>query len=749
MVGLPRLIAATQAELSVRVTEGRFRGDLYHRVAVVLLDIPPLRDRGEDVLILAEAILRQYAEAYRLSPKHPSATARGWLQSHQWPGNVRELSHLLERVMLLSAETIISPDTLERLCLRPPPSSASRAPAKSPRADKDDAAQITQALRRTGGNVERAARLLGLSRKAVRYRMRKYGIARLPKDEKPQRPSHASRTGRPVVPSQFMEEEAHPGEAVTSAPSWEQKLVAVLALELSWPSTVDGEAPRHEPWTARRRWELTMVEKVRGFGGVVLQRSPSLFLVAFGLPHTLEQLPQRAVQAALALRQLVAGLPVGEVCPELRQAVHWGQLLVDVEARDPTPEVLGIGDTLTRPVRLLGHTAPGEILLSPEVAPVVESWCELQACEGPFRAEPSDRIGAYTVVGLRSRQSQLAMYGHRPLSRFVGRARELATLTDLLVPVTDGRGQVVGVVGEPGVGKSRVCYEFISAHHTEGWLILETSADSYGQATPYLPIIDLLKAYFHLNAGDDQHTVRAKVTDRLLALKATLQPVLPALLVLLGVPVEDPQWQALDPPQRRRCIMDGIKYLLLREREVRPLLLVVENLHWIDGETQGFLNSFVESLPAAHVLLLVSYRPEYQHGWTSKTYYTQLRLDPLAPEHAQTLAHAVLGTDTGIIPLTRRLLERTEGNPFFLEESVRGRVETHVLAGVPGAYRLMQPVQHIQVPSTVHMGLAARLDHLPSDAKHLLQAAAVIGKDVPFSLLQGIMAQPAEVLRQG
>jgi tetratricopeptide (TPR) repeat protein len=248
---------------------------------------------------------------------------------------------------------------------------------------------------------------------------------------------------------------------------------------------------------------------------------------------------------------------------------------------------------------------------------------------------------------------------------------------------------------------------------------------------------------------DDLQTIRDKVTDKLLALEATLQPILPALLVLLDVPVEDPQWQALDPPQRRHRLMDAIKHLLLREIQVQPLFLIVENLHWIDGETQMFLDGFVESLPAARVLLLVSYRPEFQHGWTSKSYYTQLRLDPLPPASAQALAHSILGHDTSVMALTRRLIELTEGNPLFLEESIQTLVETQALTGERGAYRLAKALPHLQVPATVHMVLAARIDRLPVERKRLLQIAAVIGKDVPFNLLQAIVELPAEALLQG
>jgi predicted ATPase len=185
------------------------------------------------------------------------------------------------------------------------------------------------------------------------------------------------------------------------------------------------------------------------------------------------------------------------------------------------------------------------------------------------------------------------------------------------------------------------------------------------------------------------------------------------------------QWQALDPTQRRQRTLEAIKHLLLRESQVQPLLLVVENLHWIDAETQAVLDSLVESLPAARILLLVSYRSEYRHGWGSKTSYTQVRLDPLSPESAAELLQTLLGANASLDPLKALLIDRTEGNPFFLEESVRTLVETKVLEGGPGAYRLAQALQTIRVPATVQAVLAARIDRLSPDSKRLLQAASV------------------------
>src|SRR5262249_45569674 len=199
---------------------------------------------------------------------------------------------------------------------------------------------------------------------------------------------------------------------------------------------------------------------------------------------------------------------------------------------------------------------------------------------------------------------------------------------------------------------------------------------------------------------------------------------------LLDVPVDEPQWQALDPSQRRQQTLDAIKRLLVRESQVQPLLLVFEDLHWIDTETQALLDSLVEGLPTVQLLLLVNYRPEYQHGWGSKTYYTQLRLDPLPPASAKEFLQALLGDDPSLGLLKPLLIERTEGNPFFLEESVRRLVETGLLVGAPGTYRLAQPLDTLHVPATVQAVLAARIDRLPPEEKRLLQTAAVIGTEV-------------------
>jgi tetratricopeptide (TPR) repeat protein len=408
-----------------------------------------------------------------------------------------------------------------------------------------------------------------------------------------------------------------------------------------------------------------------------------------------------------------------------------------------------VGQTTHLAARMEQMAKPGSVLTTGETLRLAEEFIQVKAL-GPVAVKGlADPVEVFELVGTTSTRSRLQAFAARGLTRFVGRQAEFEALRQALERAGSSHGQVVAVIGEPGVGKTRLAYEFIRSHHTHDWLVLESSSVSYGKATAYLPVRDLLKAYFQIDDRDDGRKVREKLTGKLLTLDATLGPTLPAFLTLLDVPVEDRQWQALDPTQRRQRTIEAIKGLLLRESQVQPLLLVFENLHLIDTETQAVLDSLIDSLPTTRLFLLVNYRPEYQHGWGNKTSYTQLRLDPLPPASAEELLQALLGDDPSLVPLKRLLIARTEGNPFFLEESVRALVETGGLVGERGAYRPLQPLDSLQVPATVQAVLAARIDRLPPDEKRLLQTAAVIGTEVPFTLLQAMAALSEEELRRG
>jgi predicted ATPase len=290
----------------------------------------------------------------------------------------------------------------------------------------------------------------------------------------------------------------------------------------------------------------------------------------------------------------------------------------------------------------------------------------------------------------------------------------------------------VAVVGEPGVGKSRLLWEFTHSPHVDGWLVLHAGAVPYGKTTSYLPVIEMLKIYCGIGDRDDPRTIREKVTGKVLARDRGAEFALPALLTLLDLPGEDPKWEALDPAGRRRRTLDALKRLLIRESQVLPLVLVFEDLHWIDGETQAILDVLIGGLGAARLLLVVNYRPEYQHTWGSKTYYVQLRLETLPAERTGELLDTLLGVEPGLAPLKQLLVKR--GNPFFLEETVRTLVETRALVGERGRYHATHPIQATQIPPTVQAMLADRIDRLAPADKRLLQVASVVGKEVPFAL---------------
>jgi class 3 adenylate cyclase/predicted ATPase len=503
-----------------------------------------------------------------------------------------------------------------------------------------------------------------------------------------------------------------------------------------------------------------MMEAVHRYEGTVNQVMGDGIMALFGAPLAHEDHAVRAGYAALRMQESVKkyaeGVQRTEGVPiQIRVGVNSGEVVVRSIGSDLRMDYTAVGQTTHLAARMEQMAMPGSILLTADALRLAEGYVQVKPL-GPVNVKGlNEPVEVYEITGAGPVRSRLQAAAARGLTRFVGRTTEFETLCQALDRAGAGRGQMVALVGEPGVGKSRLFWEFTHSRRTVGWLILESGSVSYGKATPYLPLIDLLKAYFKITDRDDPREIREKVTGKLLTLDKALEPTLPAFLTLLDVAVEDPSagsgqaiWQNLDLPQRRQRILEAIKRLVLRESQVQPLLVVIEDLHWIDSETQALLDNLIESLPTARLLLLVNYRPEYQHGWGGKTYYTQLRVDPLPPESAEELLQALLGSDSGLAPLTRLLISRTEGNPFFLEESIRTLVETKFLTGERGNYRLARPIESTQVPATVQAVLAARIDRLPPEEKRLLQSAAVIGKDVPLSLLQAIADQSEEDLRR-
>jgi class 3 adenylate cyclase/tetratricopeptide (TPR) repeat protein len=498
----------------------------------------------------------------------------------------------------------------------------------------------------------------------------------------------------------------------------------------------------------------TMMAAVHRYEGTVNQVLGDGIMALFGAPLAHEDHAVRACYAALAMQDAMRRYSAEArrthgVEVSMRVGLNSGEVVVRAIDNDLHMDYSAVGQTTHLAARMEQLATPGSIRLTAATLRLVEGLVQVTAL-GPVPVKGlAEPVEVFELVGVSALRRRLQVAAARGLTRFVGRQAELAVLHQALEQAGSGHGQVVAAVGEAGVGKSRLVYECLHSHRTQGWLVLESASVSYGKATPYGPVLDLLKRYAHVEDRDDTRTIRAKVTGQVLTLDDVLQETVPALLWLLDALPDDHPFLTLDPPQRRRRTLDALKRLVIRESLVQPVLLVCEDLHWIDAETQTLLDSLVESLPTARLVLLVNYRPEYRHGWGGKTYYTQVRLDPLPPTSAEEFLRALLGDDPSLAPLMPLLVARTGGNPFFLEESVRTLVETGVLVGERRAYRLAQPLDSLQVPATVQAVLAARIDRLPPEDKRLLQTAAVIGTEVPWPLLQAIADVPEAALHQG
>jgi class 3 adenylate cyclase/tetratricopeptide (TPR) repeat protein len=539
-----------------------------------------------------------------------------------------------------------------------------------------------------------------------------------------------------------------------SALEGERKQVTVLFADLKGSMALLADRDAEE---ARKLLDPVlerMMAAVHHFEGTVNQVMGDGIMALFGAPLAHEDHAVRACYAALRMQESVKryaedvrrseGIPV-----QIRVGLNSGEVVVRSIGSDLHMDYTAVGQTTHLAARMEQMATPGSILIPQDTLNLAEGYVVVTSL-GPMPVKGLDLpIECYEVTGATTVRSRLHAAAAHGLTRFVGRDSEVEQLRQALHSAISGHGQVVAVVGEPGVGKSRLYWEFTHSHRTQDCLVIESGSVSYGKATAFLPIIDLLRVYFQIEPRDDARKIREKVTGKLLSLDRALESSLPALLWLLDAPSDDPRWDRLDPPQRRQWTLDGVKRLLLRESQVQPLVVLFEDLHWIDAETQAWLDSLVDSLPTARLLLLVNYRPEYSHGWGSKTYYRQLRIDPLPAESADELLAALLGPDPGLSALKRTLFERTEGNPFFLEESVRTLVETRVLVGERAAYRLAKASQTFQIPATAQAILAARIDRLAPDDKRLLQAASVIGKDVPFVLLHAIAELSEDALRKG
>jgi class 3 adenylate cyclase/tetratricopeptide (TPR) repeat protein len=564
--------------------------------------------------------------------------------------------------------------------------------------------------------------------------------------------------GQPLTarPASLARTPAHLAEKILSTRGTlqgERKVVTVLFADLRGSLELLAD---HDPEDARALLDPVlerMIEAVHRYEGTVNSILGDGVMAIFGAPLAHEDHALRACYAALRMQKAVhayaeelrrrQGVPV-----QIRVGLNSGEVVVGAMGSDFQVEYTAVGPNAHLAARMEQIAQPGTTLITAATLRLVEGLVEVKPL-GPVPvkglAEPME---VFELTGAGPTRSRLHASAARGLAPLVGRDAERGRVDAIFEAAGQGRGAAIALVGEAGVGKSRLTRECVDALRRGGWLVLEGAAVSYGQGTPFYPVIEVLRNYFALEPGDDAARVREKVTAKVLSLDPALATSMPALLALLDVAGADAGWQALDPPERRQRTVEALRRVCVRESRVQPLLVVMEDLHWIDSETHALLDHLLDGVPSVRAAMLLTYRPEFSDRWTGHPNCLEIALGPLERTSAQELLQALLGTRSDLGTLTRLLVERTGGNPFFLEESVRSLAEVGVLAGEPGAYRLARALPEAPVPPSIHAVLAARIDRLDPEDKWILQCAAVVGTTVTQAILAAIVQLPESELRQ-
>src|SRR5262245_4636917 len=726
------ILSATNDNVTRLVAQRQFREDLYHRLSVVALTIPPLREREQDVVHLAEHFLARTCADYGLSPRRLCAEARARLLAYPCPGNVRELSNVIERATVLSDSPEISAEALK---LSSSSVVVSPHPDRPALIDETGSLQgairdrLVEALQRTGGNISRTAAILGVTRATVRSHVRRFGLSS----------ETASGTTRPRAPGQVREKVslAVDGPAAKGSPlldeagplRWESRFVVTVRMCLAQGSL--------DAWSESGRLIELAIHKIRGFGGVVQELSPGTLEASFGvLP--VDEASRLAGHAALAIltsvdRIRLSGL-TGEDPGIVIHADHalvgrlgGGTAWMDRESRERFTQRLD---------PLVALLQPGHILITPSAAQVMRRRFVLEDKALIDMAPPHYRLLGQLSDGLG---------GDAPLTPFVGRDQEMDRLRSHAAAALRGEVQVVGLDGEPGVGKSRLIRQFVRQVEDRPWRVLQSTCDG-GEQALYHMAVGLLRSYFGVRARDAAEHVRSVIRDALVTDGEDRESVHVPVESLLGVLGDDPSWNALDPNARRQRTEEAFTRLVGHASKLTPVLIVIEDAHWIDAESEALLSNLVSALTMERVLVIVSYRPEYQPRSASRPADHELRVARLAEPVATKLLDGLLGPHDSLLALKRQLVEWTGGNPFFLEESVRSLTEAGVLVGTRGDYVLSRPVTRMEVPATVEGILAVRIDRLPPAARHVVQTAAVIGHQVPSRLLAAVAGVTSEEL---
>ena len=550
---------------------------------------------------------------------------------------------------------------------------------------------------------------------------------------------------------------------VSSSIAEERKRVTVLFADIRGSTAL---IEKLDPEEVRKHFDpvlRVMMDAVRRYGGTVNQVLGDGIMALFGAPMAHEDHAVRACYAALTMQEEMrrSGAQAQARSAESFRVgigLNSGEVVVRSVSNDVNFDYSALGQTTHLAARMEALAAPGTILISATTLHEAEGFIEVNSLGALPVKGFSSAVEAFELVGVTAARSRLQAAAMRGLTAFVGRQGEIDLVHQLIRQIAAGQGQMLAMVGEAGIGKSRLVRQCLADLPSAEPMVLEAPAVSYGRTIPYLPLVQLLRSYFSLSEVDAPQHVRSKAIDRMMSLDAGLNDGIPAILALLGVlppasgaSAERPTTELAgalasfgnaEPQDRRRRTFDALTRLLLSASQRQPLIAVFEDLHWIDSDSQAFLNELVEKLGYGRILLWVTYRPGYSHSWADHIYYNRLRLAPLPAEDASRLLDVILGERSELTKLKEILARRTAGNPFFVEEGIRALVEAGVLTGTRGNYRAAVLIESVRIPNTVQTVLAERIDRLAPEAKEFLQIAAVIGAAIPDRLLRAATELP-------
>jgi class 3 adenylate cyclase/tetratricopeptide (TPR) repeat protein len=495
-----------------------------------------------------------------------------------------------------------------------------------------------------------------------------------------------------------------------------------------------------------------MIDAVHRYGGYIVQSTGDGIFALFGAPIAHEDHPQRALFAALRLQEQLGRYSSqlrgqGRLPLQARVGINTGDVVVrSIETSEGHAEYTPIGHSTSLAARIQTLAPVGSTATTDTTRKLCEGFFAFKAFGPTIVKGVSEPIEVFEVTGLGPLRTRFQRAEIRGLSKFVGRQSEMDALKHGAEQARAGHGQIVAVMADPGVGKSRLFYEFKAISQSD-WTVLEAFCVSYGKPSAYLPVFELLSAYFEISRDDDERKRRERILGKVLGLDRSLEDTLPYFYSLYGIAESDDSLAQMDPRVRGRRTREAIKRIVLRESLNQPLIIIFEDLHWIDSETQALLDLLVDAIANTSVLLLATYRPEYRHEWAGRRHYTQLRLDPLGRDSADEMLSAGLGDGEELSQLKRQIIERTQGTPFFMEEMVQALFEEGVLQR-NGTVKLAKPIGVVKAPVTVQAVLASRIDRLPSAGKELLQTLSVLGREFRLTLVKRVTGRSDSELEQ-